>query len=563
MSTLEDRAAARAARRSDVLRASTVRALGRDSSVCFRAGLPYRGSARMRMLAPHLHATTDEDAACRRGAADALALHLRATDVAVHQRYRPVGAVGCLVYDQLEQFRVESSPPRSLPGMTANLAHRTGHWLEKAAANGLTHTESGLLLLAVAAMSWSHLTGRAVPIGIEETIEPMRAVLAPEFGPRAGRFARLRGAQDRFAPMAAEFSLAVADLLGSASGPPRRARSAGQRALADLLHGSGPDAAGNPSVTVPGVSAGEGGYRIFTTAHDRQRTAAELVRPAQLKEFRARLDELVAQARLHHGRTRRALAASLTGPSIDGWEHGLEQGRIDGRRLSTLVASPGEHRIFQDEAIAPRAAASVTVLLDCSGSMKQHVPLTAVVVDALTRALDALEVPTEVLGFTTAAWNGGRALRDWHRAGRPAEPGRLNDRLHLVFKDADTSWRGARHGLAGLFKADLFREGLGGEALRWAATRARTLDARRTILVVVTDGAPADSATARLNRPDFLEADLVHAAHEAEAAGTEVRALSLGVDLGRFFPRCLVLPAEERAGQALVDEVVATLGRRR
>ncbi|MDI9682916.1 cobaltochelatase CobT-related protein, partial [Burkholderia cenocepacia] len=78
---------------------------------------------------------------------------------------------------------------------------------------------------------------------------------------------------------------------------------------------------------------------------------------------------------------------------------------------------------------------------------------------------------TEVLGFTTLAWNGGRARLDWLARGKPRHPGRLNETGHLVFKDADTRWRHARAGIAALFKADLFREGIDGEAVDWACAR--------------------------------------------------------------------------------------------
>lgn len=38
----------------------------------------------------------------------------------------------------------------------------------------------------------------------------------------------------------------------------------------------------------------------------------------------------------------------------------------------------------------------------------------------------------------------------------------------MVFKDAETPWRRARPAIAALLKADLFREGIDGEAVNWA-----------------------------------------------------------------------------------------------
>ena len=68
--------------------------------------------------------------------------------------------------------------------------------------------------------------------------------------------------------------------------------------------------------------------------------------------------------------------------------------------------------------------------------MKQHIESIAILVDVLARALESAEVTTEILGFTTGAWSGGRVQRDWIRDRRPLYPGRLNELNHIVYKDA-------------------------------------------------------------------------------------------------------------------------------
>ncbi|GLY66363.1 cobaltochelatase CobT-related protein [Amycolatopsis taiwanensis] len=553
---LADRAAARVALHLGALQATTARALARDSQLGFRGGRPHRGKNPIGMLAPHLRLSAEDDLPCLRGAADGFALRTRFSDPEMHLRYRPRGDAAELVFDQLEQFRVESLVPPELLGVAANVRHRVEHWLVANDGSGLTHTSSGLLLQTVAALSWTHITGFPLPALVEEAIEPVRAALAPEFGPRIARISRTRATQSDFAPLAAQFSADIGNLLGGPAGPARRRTSAGQRALADLLRGSGPEGAGTTAIADGQPHIGLDEYRVYTTVHDRERPVVELVRLVQQKEFRAQLDVLIRRAGLNRSRMLRGLTASLATVATHGWNHDLDTGYIDGRRLASLVVSPNETRIFRDTATVHTTDVNVTFLLDCSGSMKRHVPLTAVLVDALARVLDELDIETEVLGFTTGAWHGGRSRRDWSRAGRPAAPGRLNDRLHLVFKDAGTSWRSARRGIAGLFKADLFREGLAGEAVRWAADRLLARPAGRNILVVVSDGGPADSATASSNPEGFLEADLARAVESAEQTGVEVLALSLGMDLSRYFSRSLVLPATARVDQAMVDEVI-------
>jgi cobaltochelatase CobT len=173
-------------------------------------------------------------------------------------------------------------------------------------------------------------------------------------------------------------------------------------------------------------------------------------------------------------------------------------------------------------------------------------------------------VPAEVLGFTTGAWNGGRALRAWKQAGRPAHPGRLNERLHLVFKAFQTPWRQARPAMAAFLQAELFREGIDGEAVDWAVSRLAGRDERRKLLFVVSDGSPMDAATALANDTHYLEQHLrdVVARHELDGA-VEIVGLGVGLDLSPFYSRSHVLDLGGAIGGAMFGEVVDLLGPRR
>jgi len=196
--------------------------------------------------------------------------------------------------------------------------------------------------------------------------------------------------------------------------------------------------------------------------------------------------------------------------------------------------------------------------------MKAHIEPVATMIDVLSRALDQAGVTSEVLGFTTAAWNGGRARLDWLARGRPRHPGRLSEASHLIFKDAATSWRRARGDIAALFKADLFREGVDGEALDWACARLVARAEARRILIVVSDGSPMDSATAQANDPFYLDNHLkdVVARHEA-ARDVEVLGLGVGLDLSPYYRRSLALDLSAPPDMAVFGEIVAWIGGRR
>jgi cobaltochelatase CobT len=176
--------------------------------------------------------------------------------------------------------------------------------------------------------------------------------------------------------------------------------------------------------------------------------------------------------------------------------------------------------------------------------MKQHMPALSVMIDLLVRAMELAGVSSQVLGYTTGAWNGGRALRDWRKAGKPQDPGRLNELCHIVFKDAETPWRRARRDIAALLKPELFRECIDGEALRWAHQRLEALTAERKILIVFSDGSPMDSATVRANDPHYLDRDLQTAAAQIERARrVTLIGVGVGLDMSPYYQRSVVIDA--------------------
>jgi cobaltochelatase CobT len=194
--------------------------------------------------------------------------------------------------------------------------------------------------------------------------------------------------------------------------------------------------------------------------------------------------------------------------------------------------------------------------------MKQHVEPIAVMADVLMRALEQAGVATEILGFTTSTWNGGRARQDWFAQGRPAAPGRLNEVRHLVFKKAETPWRRARRPLGALLKADLFREGVDGEAVEWACQRLLEHDRQRRILVVMSDGCPMDSATNLANDAFYLDNHLKAVIARYTQQSIEIYGMGVGLDLSPYYPRSLAIDLSERLDNRVFDEFVQLLSGR-
>ncbi|KAE8757372.1 cobalt chelatase [Paraburkholderia madseniana] len=571
-----DRQAALRAEQREALCAATVRALTGDATLHYREGRLCRDLRPLPLHAPHLRTDPQQDDfASLRGAADGAALRLMHSDAALHSRLCPTDRVERLIFELLEQLRCETQTPPGMPGLVRNLRDRFEAWSLAFYRSGLAEDQLGILLYTVAQIAWSRLTGWPVLEQTEGLIEATRAAIAPVLGASLAGLRRHRQEQGAFAVHALELARLVGDMirtaraeaLDDAQDDPQESDDKAPRTAFSLWFDVEDDEYKDMAVALTGRSrvleASEQGYRAYTTRYDREIAPGALVRKALLGEFRERLDERVAAQGINVARLAHALKAALAIPQRDGWSFGEEHGRIDGRRLAQLVSSPAERRLFRLERNTLMADCVVGFLIDCSGSMKAHIEPVAIMVDILTRALDQAGVTTEVLGFTTGTWNGGRARLDWLAQGRPSHPGRLNELSHLVFKDADQSWRRARADIAALFKADLFREGVDGEAVDWACTRLVARPEARRILIVISDGSPMDSATGQANDAFYLDNHLkaVVVRHEA-SRDVEVLGLGVGLDLSPYYRRCLAVDLSAPPDMKLFAEIVGWIGAR-
>ncbi|MGJ7531022.1 cobaltochelatase CobT-related protein [Variovorax sp. GB1P17] len=546
--------------------AGVVRAFSGERDLHFRGRRLHRGRVALPWFAPHLHPSPEtDDFASFRGVADGLALRLTDSDAALHERLRPEEPVERMVFEMLEQFRVEALVPETMAGMRHNLRHRHEQWSLAFHHSGLTDTARGLLLYAVAQICRARVSGQQVVEETEDMLEATRFALAPLIGHALAGLRKDRADQAAYAVHARAIARTIATMLHEAddegSDAARDPHVDDKRSVFSLVADMDQEIIERFTTAESGRSAvlddAGGAYRVFTTAYDREHDAATLARKEVLADLREKLDRRIAAQGVNIARLARELRALLADPTRDGWDGGQEEGLIDGRRLAQLVASPTERRLFRTERMEPVADSVVTFLIDCSGSMKEHAESVAMMVDVFARALEQAGVTSEVLGFTTGAWNGGRAQREWVRAGRSAHPGRLNERCHLIFKAAATPWRRARPAMAALLKADLFREGIDGEAVDWACMRLRQRTEERKLLLVISDGSPMDSATHLANDAHYLDHHLRDVVARQEQRGDiSISGIGVGLDLSPYYSRSHVLDLASSAGNTIFREVI-------
>ena len=552
----------------DAVGAALLRSLSGDASLQWNGRGIYQGTQPIDLLAPHQSQLTGSWQE-QRALLDGAALRLRFSDAALHAVHAPTEPVERMVYELLEQLRSESLVPADWPGVRHNLAQHFQRWCQHFVDSGLTESSLGILLFTLALTSWSRLSGHAVPPSMADLAEATRANMSSTVGHCWAALRQHRHCQSAFIPYALELCRWVGQAVHSAEAAAGAAPAKSRNGFLLRLHFHTPDKLTSPinsatsaasDASAPLAEAGQG-YRVFSKAYDREVAAAALVRPAQLAELRAHMDDELEQAAYNTGRLSRYLRKCLALPDRDGWQFGMESGYVDGSRLALLVSNPHETSVFKDVRQSPVVQCAVTLLLDCSGSMKTHAERTSILVDVLGRALEMAGVVVEVLGFSTNAWNGGRVRRDWQAAGQPQFPGRLNEVLHLVFKSAALPWRRGRIGIAALRRPDLFREGVDAEALEWACQRISKVPAKRRILLVVSDGSPMDTATVACNGDDYLDNHLQHMVPLLQRReGVEICAVGLAGKLGHFYPHHRVLDLKSGMGDAVFMQIAALLG---
>ncbi len=553
--------------------AATIRALTGNARLRFRGHRLELDGRRLKIRAPHLYTDVNaDDFNSFRGAADGLALRLLHSDAKLHASLMPQSPLEQTLFEILEQLRVEALVTDDHPGIRRNLKHRFRHWCLQYHHSGMTENQVGLLLFCIIQTAWSRISGYPTLEETEGLIEPQRAVLAPHIGTDLLGLRHQRENQRQFAAHALAISRELSSIIAAGQTAHGDDDERDSSKIADATEFSliletdeeqdGQEASTPASTQQSGNMLAEAlaDYRIYDSQFDRELTAAQIVRLDQRRELRQQLDRRIRQQGINLPRLARNIARILAAPRLNGWRFGEEEGRLDARRLSRLITSPAERRIFRQEQQQPHTDAQVCFLIDNSGSMKTHIESISMLVDLFSRAFEQAGARSEVLGFTTGSWNGGKPFKSWRGRGCPADPGRLTDLCHIIYKDAQLSWRRARTDLAALLKPTLFREGVDGEALLWASRRLLASQAARKLLIVISDGSPMDSMTAQHNPPNYLDQHLRLVAAQIEQQGEiELMALGVGLDLSRYYRRSLALDLEQSLDNELFDEIVALI----
>lgn len=279
-------------------------------------------------------------------------------------------------------------------------------------------------------------------------------------------------------------------------------------------------------------------YRVPTRHWDEEKPASYY----QGDDDDAALHRLLVPDRQRVRRLAHRLQRRLQAMQLRRWNFDQEQGLLDPRRLGRLLVPNGGQAIFRVEQESKVPQACVSLLVDQSGSMTgQRRLMAALAIDLAVHSLELCRIRCEVLGYTTRFGDDNPVARQWRSRGESAAPGRLNALRHIIYKHADQPWRQARSQLGLMLREDFGHENIDGEALHWAARRLLRRPEPRKLLIVLSDGAPFDAATAHANGRAWLEDHLRQVIARIDDSPVHLLAIGTGQDVGRFYRHACVV----------------------
>ena len=298
-------------------------------------------------------------------------------------------------------------------------------------------------------------------------------------------------------------------------------------------------------------------YKVFTNKFDEEIKALDLCEIDELDRLREYLDQQLQHLQGAVTRLANKLQRKLLAQQNRSWEFDLEEGLLDVSKLTRVIIDPTAPLSFKMEKDIEFKDTIVSLLIDNSGSMRgRPITIAAMCGDILARTLERCGVKTEILGFTTKAWKGGRSRELWLEQGKFPAPGRLNDLRHIIYKTADEPWRRSKRNLGLMLREGLLKENIDGEALEWSYNRLLARTEQRKILMVISDGAPVDDSTLSVNAGNYLERHLKNTISKIERDDAiELVAIGIGHDVNRYYKRAVTIVDAEQLGGAITEQL--------
>ena len=299
-------------------------------------------------------------------------------------------------------------------------------------------------------------------------------------------------------------------------------------------------------------------YSIYTKKFDIVTTADKLCDAEEASKLRKQLDKQTEKLDSTITILANKLQRKLLSKQNRWWEFDLEEGILDSGKLARIITTPESSLSYKKEKDTEFKDTVVSLLIDNSGSMRgRPITIAAISTDILARTLERCGIKVEVLGFTTKTWKGGKTRDTWIKENKPKLPGRLNELLHIIYKNADAPVRRTKKNFGIMLKEGLLKENIDGEALDWAYKRLNARSEKRKILMVISDGAPVDDSTLSSNKSNYLDNHLKYIIRSIEKRGSvELLAIGIGHDVTRYYAKAVTILDVDDLGNVMSKQLI-------
>jgi len=588
--------------------AGTARAIAEEPEVelAYTADAPVQSGKHIKVPMPARTLPADQVAEAR-GFSDGFALRLKHHDAAMHARAAPTESVARAVFDAVETARVEALGGRGYAGITDNLTSALDVRLRADPITRARNQAEVPLSTALGLLVREKLTGQAAPgiaapglalvrdwvegktdldalalaLDDQKAFQGLARKMLEELelveGEQVPESSDEGGSDDEGTDEQQQDEGDEGDDQGDQGQGEVEAR--GEQSEQQNEEGESQESSEDSSEDIDGEPGDEGeegmqpvrpnrpfadlgtafDYKPWTTQFDEVIAATDLCDADELARLRGYLDQQLVHLQSAVSKLANRLQRRLMAQQSRSWDFDQEEGILDAARLARIVVNPTLSLSYKIERETEFRDTVVTLLIDNSGSMRgRPISIAAISADILARTLERCGVKTEILGFTTRAWKGGQSRETWLAAGRPPQPGRLNDIRHIVYKRADEPWRRARNSLGLMMREGLLKENIDGEALMWAHSRLMARPEERRILMVISDGAPVDDSTLSVNSGSYLERHLRQVIGWIETKSpVELSAIGIGHDVTRYYARAVTIMDVEQLGGTLIEQLAA------
>ncbi|WP_108810776.1 cobaltochelatase subunit CobT [Sphingorhabdus sp. Alg231-15] len=589
----------------DVL-GGAARAMSHEPEVelAYTAEAPSQSGQHLKVPMPARDLPSDQVAQAR-GFADSFALKLRYHDENRHRKNAPQEAIARACFDALEQVRTDALGSRNMKGVNGNLDAALEMRMRSDPISRAQNRDEVPISTAIALLAREKLTGEAPPESTLKGLEMLREWIEEGAGADLDGLNLTLDDQESFAKLSTQL-LEHLDLINSDDEASESDdnddesdddsedqeddgaddEATGDQGQQDMRSEQSEDDAQESESELNADDLEEGAeeemgdagddgmmpvrpnrpmsdlppgfdYAPWTEKYDEIISATELCDEEELTRLRAFLDQQLTNLQGAVTKLANRLQRRLMAQQNRSWDFDQEEGMLDAARLARVVSNPAHSLSYKIERETDFRDTVVTLLIDNSGSMRgRPISIAAISADIMARTLERCGVKTEILGFTTRAWKGGQCRESWLAADRPANPGRLNDLRHIIYKQADEPWRRARKNLGLMMREGLLKENIDGEALLWAHSRLIARPEERRILMVISDGAPVDDSTLSVNHGAYLENHLRKVIDWIESRSpVQLVAIGIGHDVTRYYKRAVTIMDAEQLGGTMVEQL--------